>query len=382
MIKFDVHKQLEKFSISAKFESQSRGVVALFGQSGAGKTSIINMFAGLLVPDSGRIEIDGRTLFDSEANINIKTEQRRIGYVFQEARLFPHMTVRRNLIYGRKRFPSDGREIDFHQAVETLGIDHLLDQKPFTLSGGEQQRVALGRALLANPDILLMDEPLASLDAPRKSEILPFIEMIRDQFDVPIIYVTHAIDEIIRLADTLVILDHGEVTAVGTVEELTSRLDLWHLTGRYDAGSVISAIIESHDTKYGLTSLSFPGGLLRVPIINADKGNSVRVKIRARDISLALQKPSEISQINVLRGKIQEVGTLRDRYDPHDVDICVDIGVPLWVRITKLSLDQLKLSVGKEVYALIKSTSIDRQSLGKQAPKLEKKNEYSAFRNS
>jgi len=385
MIKFDVRKQLGKLSISAKFESQSLGVVALFGQSGAGKTSIVNMFAGLLVPDSGRIEIDGRTLFDSEANINIKTEQRRIGYVFQEARLFPHMTVRGNLFYGRKRSPSEGREIDFDQAVLTLGIGHLLDQKPFTLSGGEQQRVALGRSLLANPDILLMDEPLASLDSVRKSEILPFIETIRDQFDVPIIYVTHAIDEIIRLADTLVLLDNGKITAVGTVEELTCRLDLRHLTGRYDAGSVISAIIEGHDTKYGLTSLSFAGGLLRVPKINAAKGDSVRVKIRARDISLALEKPSGISQINVLRGKIQEVGTLRDRYDgttPHDIDICVDIGVPLWVRITRLSLDQMKLSVGKEIYALIKSTSIDRQSLGKQAPKLEEKDEYRTFRNS
>ena len=313
MIKFDVHKQLGKFSISAKFETESRGVVALFGQSGAGKTSIINMFAGLLIPDSGSIEIDGRTIFDSEKNINIKTEQRRIGYVFQEARLFPHMTVKGNLFYGRRNSPSDGHEINFDQAVQSLGIGHLLNQKPITLSGGEQQRVALGRALLANPDILLMDEPLASLDTPRKSEILPFIEMMRDQFDVPIIYVTHAIDEIIRLADTLVLLDDGGVTAVGTVEELTSRVDLWNLTGRYDAGSVIPATIEAHDTKYGLTSLSFDGGLLRVPMIDADRGVSVRVKIRARDISLALQKPSGISQINVLNGKIQEIRGLKDQ---------------------------------------------------------------------
>jgi len=372
MIKFDADKQLETLSISAKFEFQSQGVVALFGRSGAGKTSIINMFAGLIDPDRGHIQINGRTLFNSETGINIKTEQRRIGYVFQEARLFPHMTVRANLVYGRTHSPSDNSPIDFDQAVQTLGLDHLLNRKPITLSGGERQRVALGRALLANPDILLMDEPLASLDAPRKAEILHFIEVVRDTFNIPIIYVSHAIDEIIRLADTLVLLDDGVVTAVGSVEELTSRVDLWHLTGRNDAGSVIPALIKSHDTSYALTTLSFAGGLLRVPLIDADLGQSVRVKIRARDISLALQKPTGISQINILSGKIQDIEASRGRDDeitPHEINICVDIGVPLWVRITKLSLDQLKLSVGKEVYALIKSTSIDRQSLGKKAPK-------------
>lgn len=372
MIKFDADKQLETLSISAKFEFQSQGVVALFGRSGAGKTSIINMFAGLIDPDRGHIQINGRNLFNSETGINIKTEQRRIGYVFQEARLFPHMTVRANLVYGRKHSPSDKSPIDFDQAVQTLGLDHLLNRRPITLSGGERQRVALGRALLANPDILLMDEPLASLDAPRKAEILHFIEIVRDTFNVPIIYVSHAIDEIIRLADTLVILDDGEVTAVGSVEELTSRVDLWHLTGRNDAGSVIPALIKSHDTRYALTTLSFAGGLLRVPLIDADVGQSVRVKIRARDVSLALQKPKGISQINILSGKIQDIGASRGRDDditPHEINLCVDIGIPLWVRITKLSLDQMKLSVGKEVYALIKSTSIDRQSLGKKAPK-------------
>ena len=371
MIKFDVHKQLDTLSIFAKFESQSHGVVALFGRSGAGKTSIINMFAGLIDPDCGHIEINDRTIFNSKVGINIKTEQRRIGYVFQESRLFPHMTVRANLVYGRKHSPSDHSPIDFDQAVQTLGLGHLLAQKPATLSGGERQRVALGRALLANPDILLMDEPLASLDAPRKAEILHFIEIVRDTFNVPIVYVSHAIDEIIRLADTLVLLDEGEVLAVGSVEELTSRVDLWHLTGRYDAGSVITALIKSHDTKYALTTLSFAGGTLRVPMIDANEGQSVRVKIRARDISLALQKPTGISQINILNGKIQEIGTGEGQGDdikPHDINICVDIGVPLWVRITKLSLDQMKLSVGKEVYALIKSTSIDRQSLGKKGP--------------
>ncbi|NKB21031.1 MAG: molybdenum ABC transporter ATP-binding protein [Alphaproteobacteria bacterium] len=369
MIAIDVQKQLGSFSISTKFESQARGIVALFGQSGSGKTSIINMIAGLLKPDSGRIEIDGRVLFDAENNINLKIEERRIGYVFQESRLFPHLSVRRNLHYGRKRAPTGGREVDFDQVIDVLGIGHLLDQKPLTLSGGEQQRVALGRALLSNPDILLMDEPLASLDVARKSEILPFIEMVRDSFDVPIVYVSHAIDEIIRLADTLVLVDNGEIAAVGPVEALTSRLDLRRLTGRYDAGSVIPATVDSHDEKYGLTTLSFNGGTLRVPHVTAREGTNVRVRIRAHEVSLSLQKPDGVSQINVLHGKIREIGGIRDNHDgttPHDIDICVDIGVPLWVRITRWSLDQMALSEGKEVYALIKSTSIDRQSLGQK----------------
>jgi molybdate transport system ATP-binding protein len=375
MIAIDVRKQLGNFKIAANFESQARGIVALFGQSGSGKTSIINMLAGLLEPDSGRIEIDGRVLFDSEKGINIKIEERRIGYVFQESRLFPHLSVRSNLFYGRKRAPTGNREIDFDQVIDVLGIQHLLDQKPHTLSGGEQQRVALGRALLANPDLLLMDEPLASLDLARKSEILPFIEMVRDGFDVPIVYVSHAIDEIIRLADTLVLVDNGGIAAIGPVEQLTSRLDLRRLTGRYDAGSVIPAIVEDHDEEYGLTNLSFTGGILRVPRVKALKGASVRVRIRARDVSLALDKPEGISQINILQGKISEIGSPRNEHDgspPHDIDICVDIGVPLWVRITRWSLDQMGLSEGKEVYALIKSTSIDRQSLGQQTQNMEK----------
>ncbi len=375
MISITVQKQLGTLKIDAKFESQTRGIVALFGQSGSGKTSIINMIAGLLEPDCGHIEIDGRVLYSSETGTNLKIENRRIGYVFQESRLFPHMTVHKNLEYGRKRTSSDDHKVKYEQVIGVLGIVHLLNQKPTTLSGGEQQRVALGRALLANPDILLMDEPLASLDDARKSEILPFIEMIRNSFDIPIIYVSHALDEIIRLADTLVLIENGEIAAVGPVEELTSRLDLRRLTGRYDAGSVISMTIDAHDEEYGLTKLSFVGGMLRVPRISAEPGSTVRVRIKARDVSLAVQKPEGISQINILHGTITEIGNTRSDHDattPHDIDICVDIGVPLWVRITRWSLDHLDLSVGKEVYALIKSTSIDRQSVGQQPRNMEK----------
>ncbi|MBK18436.1 MAG: molybdenum ABC transporter ATP-binding protein [Rhodospirillaceae bacterium] len=372
MIEIDVTRQLGNLEISAKIETQTRGVLALFGQSGSGKTSIVNMVAGLLNPDSGRVKIDGRVLFDSESGINLQIHERRIGYVFQESRLFPHMSVLKNLNYGRRRAPNNARQIDFDDVIEVLGIKHLIDQKPYTLSGGERQRVALGRALLANPDILLMDEPLASLDVARKSEILPFIEMIRDRFEVPMIYVSHSMDEIIRLADTLVLVDDGQVKAVGPLEELTSRLDLRRLTGRYDAGSVIAAKIESHDEEFGLTTLTFKGGKLRVPRVKNVPGTSVRIRIRARDVSLSLEKPSQVSQLNVLEGRISELRAHRlndDGSEPHDIDICVDIGVSLWVRITRWSLAQMKLVEGQSIYALIKSTSIDRQSLGQQHTK-------------
>jgi len=375
MIQIQINRQLGNFRVSAQFESQTRGVVALFGQSGSGKTSIVNMIAGLLTPDSGRIKIDGRVLFDSDHKINLKIHERSIGYVFQESRLFPHLSIRSNLNYGRKRAPKNARQIDFEEVISVLGIGHLMDQKPRTLSGGERQRVALGRALLANPDILLMDEPLASLDAARKSEILPFIEMVRDRFNVPIIYVSHSMDEIIRLADTLVLVNDGEIAAVGPVEELTSRIDLRRLTGRYDAGSVIAATVEKHDEEYGLTHLTFNDKNIRVPRVQAPVGITARVRIRARDVSLALDKPDNVSQLNVFSGKISEIGERRNNDDgteSHDIDICVDIGVPLWVRITRWSLDQMQLVEGKEVYALIKSTSIDRQSLGQQTQHMEK----------
>ena len=241
MISIDILHRLGSFTLAAKFDTSSRGITAIFGRSGAGKTSIVNVLAGLLQPHSGRIEIDGHVLLDTKKQINVPPEKRRLGYVFQESRLFPHYSVRRNLTYGMRRTPEAERRVDFDDVVGVLGIEALLDRKPRSLSGGERQRVALGRALLASPNLLLMDEPLASLDALRKQEILPFIERLRDHFDIPIVYVSHDMDEIIRLADTLILIDEGRVAAIGSVEDLTSRLDLRPLTGRYEAGSVIAA---------------------------------------------------------------------------------------------------------------------------------------------
>ncbi|MBT5050791.1 MAG: molybdenum ABC transporter ATP-binding protein [Rhodospirillaceae bacterium] len=363
MIRIDVTRQLGAFSLETRFESETAGITALFGRSGAGKTSIVNMLAGLLRPDRGHIDIDGTVLFDSEKGIDLRPEKRRLGYVFQQSRLFPHYSVRRNLEYGKRRIPASERRVAVDDVVEVLGIAPLLERRPGALSGGERQRVALGRALLASPKLLLMDEPLASLDAARKQEILSFIERLRDHFAVPIIYVSHSMDEIIRLADTLVLVDGGQVAAVGPVEELTSRLDLRPLTGRYEAGSVIAATVAGHDPIFNLTEVRFAGGTFHLPRIDNPVGATVRVRIRARDVSLSLTRPEGVSELNIFKGRIMEIDQSAASSQDTQIDIRVDIGVPLWVRVTRRALHDLALQEGSEVYTLVKSTSIDRQTL-------------------
>ena len=238
MIELSLTRRQGAFRVAIEL-SAGQGVTALFGPSGSGKTSVINMVAGLARPDEGRIVVDGKVLFDAKAGIDLPPEARRLGYVFQEARLFPHLSVRANLTFGMNRLAVAERRVKFDDVVEVLGIGHLLDRRPAKLSGGEKQRVAIGRALLASPRILLMDEPLAALDTARKAEILPFIAGLSKRFAIPILYVSHSMDEVLRLADTLVLMDHGRAAAVGGVEELLARPDLRALTGRYEAGAVI-----------------------------------------------------------------------------------------------------------------------------------------------
>ncbi|HXZ03160.1 MAG TPA: molybdenum ABC transporter ATP-binding protein [Stellaceae bacterium] len=362
MIEVDVEKRLGGFALSVRFTAPAAGIIALFGRSGAGKTSIVNMLAGLLRPDRGRISVDGETLFSSVDRIDLPPERRRLGYVFQEGRLFPHYSVRGNLTYGAgRRDPA----VDFDAVVAMLGLGALLERRPSDLSGGEKQRVAIGRALLASPRLLLMDEPLASLDAPRKAEILPFIERLRAELRIPIIYVSHVMEEIVRLADTLVLLSDGTVAAVGTVEELTSRLDLRPLTGRSEAGAVIRTTVAGHDIAFGLSELAFPGGRLRVSHLALPLGTPVRVRIRARDVALATTRPTDISMRNVIAARIAEIVAERGPL----VDIHLDIGRPgqpvaLWARITQRAARELDLAVGSEVFALLKTVSLDRSSLG------------------
>ncbi len=367
MIEIDIAKRLGAFALEVNFSAPERGITTLFGRSGAGKTSIVNALAGLLRPDRGRILVAGEPLFDSERGIDLPPEQRRLGYVFQEGRLFPHYSVRGNLLYGRKRGAEDSGP-SFDAVVDLLGIGDLLARRPTDLSGGEKQRVAIGRALLASPRLLLMDEPLAALDAARKAEILPFIERLRDELKLPVFYVSHEMEEIIRLADLLVLLDGGRVAAIGPVEELTSRLDLWPLTGRYEAGSVIRTTLRGHDTTFGLSELAFPGGRLRVTKIDLPLGTPVRVRVRARDVVLATERPQQLSIRNAFAGSVVEVAP---RNGPQ-VDLKLDIGtkqqpVMLLARITIRALQELQLAPGKPVFALVKTVSFDSHSLGRHA---------------
>ena len=360
MIDVDIDQDLGTFRLRVKFGVDSQ-VAGVFGRSGAGKSSLINALAGVSKPRRGHVRVNGVTLFDSEAGVDVPTQQRRVGYVFQDTLLFPHLSVESNLFYGHRLRPAGERFIEPTRVIELLGLTGLLQRKPDRLSGGEKQRVAIGRALLAQPRLLLLDEPLASLDVPRKIEVLDYIERLRDEFAVPIIYVSHSVPEITRLADTVVVLSNGECLAVGNVEEVMGRLDLKPHTGRYEAGAVIEATVVSHDPTHQLTTLSFSGGELRVPQLTAALGDRVRARVRARDVSLATQRPSGISILNILPGRVtaisQESGPI--------VDIQLAIGdASLLARITQRSLSDLGIHEHQELYALVKAVSFDHRSTG------------------
>ena len=366
MLVLKAERQLGAFSLSVDLEAPTEGIVALFGSSGSGKTSIINILAGLTRPTRGRIAIGGDVLFDSERGIDVPPERRRFGIIFQEGRLFPHLSVRSNLLYGFRRAPAAERQLDLERIVGLLGIGHLLGRRPRDLSGGEKQRVAIGRALLANPRLLLMDEPLASLDGPRKEEVLPFIEELRDQLGLPIVYVSHDLNEIIRLADTVAIVADGRIAAAGTIEDILGRRDLQALTGFYEAGAVLRAEVAGHDAAFGLTELTFAAGRLRIARVNLPVGTAVRARIRARDVSVALSAPTNISILNVLPARVVAIGTGDGPYV--DLQLALDeAGTALiWARVTNRSLHDLSLAEGRSVFALVKAVAVDRQSIGKR----------------
>ena len=260
----DIRHRLGEFRLDARFATGG-GLVALFGKSGSGKSSVINVIAGLIRPEEGRVSVDGEELLDTARGLFVPTHRRRLGYVFQEGRLFPHLTVRQNLLYGRWFGPPAARRDGLDRVVDLLGLEATLERRPARLSGGEKQRVAIGRALLADPRLLLMDEPLASLDEQRKLEILPYIERLRDEAQVPIVYVSHSVAEVARLASTVVLLSQGTVVAVGPTREIMQRVDLFPLTGRAEAGVVIEATVEGHDERFGLTTLRSRAGTWRLP---------------------------------------------------------------------------------------------------------------------
>lgn len=360
MLDVAVQRRLGAFRLDAAFTGPQAGITALFGPSGSGKSTIVNAIAGLLRPDAGHIRIGGETFFDAGRRIDQPQHRRRIGYVFQDARLFPHMRVRDNLLYGYRRAPAAERRIELAPVVELLGIAALLDRRPGALSGGEKQRVALGRALLAQPRLLLMDEPLAALDAARKAEILPYVERLRDEVSLPIVYVSHSMEEVTRLADVLVVLDHGRVVAMGDVASVTARLDLFPADSPFEAGAVVPARIAGHDEAFALTRLAFDGGELLVPRIDLPQGAALRVRIRARDVMLALRRPEEVSALNVFPVRVEDVR----RQDGCHADVGVRLGgTRLIARITRQSAERLALAPGTPAFAVVKSVAIDGRRL-------------------
>ncbi|MBV9552936.1 MAG: molybdenum ABC transporter ATP-binding protein [Alphaproteobacteria bacterium] len=357
VLRVSVEHRLGDFVLDAAFESEG-GLTALFGRSGAGKTSLINAIAGLYRPERGRIDIDGAVLTDTAAGVFVASHRRRIGYVFQEDRLFPHLSARQNLLYGRWFAPQPAAA-DFGQIVALLGIGHLLSRRPANLSGGEKQRVAIGRALLAAPRLLVMDEPLAALDERRRAEILPYIERLRDEMGVPIVYVSHSVAEVARLATTLVVLSEGRVAATGPTAEIMARLDLFPLTGRSEAGAILSTRVAAHDPAFGLSVLRAAAGELRVPRVDLPAGTALRVRIRARDVMIALAPPEQLSALNVLPGTIAEIAG----GDGPIMQLRLDCaGEALVARLTRRSVETLGLVPGKSVYAVIKSIAFDRHA--------------------
>jgi molybdate transport system ATP-binding protein len=307
------------------------------------------------------VTLDGAALVDTERGILVPRHRRRIGYVFQEGRLFPHLTVRQNLLYGRWFAPRGRGGDGLERVVALLGIGALLGRRPGRLSGGEKQRVAIGRALLADPRLLLMDEPLASLDEQRKAEILPYIERLRDESKVPIVYVSHSIAEVARLATTIVLMSEGKAAAAGPTADIMQRLDLYPLTGRAEAGAVVAATVERHDDAAGLTELSSRAGRWRLSRIDAPVGARLRLRVRARDVILAKSAPAALSALNVLPGQIADIGS---REGPI-VEVRVDCnGEALIARLTRYSVNELHLAPGVPVFAVVKSVALDRHSLG------------------
>ncbi len=360
MIELRFRKQLGALELDVDVALPAQGISALFGRSGAGKTSLINAVAGIVTPDDGVIRVGDRVFFDRARGVDLALEQRGIGYVFQDARLFPHLNVAGNLRYGLKR-SRDTQAIEWSSVIDVLGLAHLLDRRPHHLSGGERQRVALGRALLRQPALLLMDEPLASLDAPRKAEVLPYIERLAHEFDLPVLYVSHSIDEVTRLARHLVIVSEGRTVASGELAHIMSLPEHSPLVGRYEAGSVIDCAVAQHDDRYGMTTLRFADGQIRVPRVDLATGTPVRVRIRARDVALALTQPVDVSITNQLAGHVL---SMTPREGPY-VDVAVDLGsTSIRALITRESCDRLQLAIGMRVWAMVKSVALDSRSVG------------------
>jgi molybdate transport system ATP-binding protein len=345
-------------ALAVDFDAPTPGTTVLFGPSGAGKSTVAAVVAGLLRPRDGYVAVDGAVLADSSAGIFLPPEDRRIGFVFQDARLFPHLSVAANLRYGLRRARGASAMIGFDEVIDLLGIADLLDRRPNTLSGGERQRVGIGRAMLCRPRLLVMDEPLASLDAARRYEILPYLARLRQRLALPILYVTHALDEVARLADTLVLLEAGRSVACGPIADIVSRADL-PLAIRDDAGAVLACTIAQHLPERGLSVLALDAGegaTLLVPRLALPEGRALRVRIPANEVMLATSAPQAISVQNILPARVGAIVA-----DPGGGAVSVQLRLgeaPVLARLTQDAANRLGLEKGADILALIKSVSV------------------------
>ncbi|TMM55198.1 molybdenum ABC transporter ATP-binding protein [Sulfitobacter sabulilitoris] len=349
------------FTLDVAFDS-GPGITALFGRSGAGKTSVINAVSGLLHPDEGRVAVDGDTLLDTARGIDLPPHRRRLGYVFQDARLFPHLDVARNLDFGARYAPPGAKGPARGDVIDLLGLSGLMARAPATLSGGEKQRVAIGRALLSRPAMLLMDEPLASLDAPRKQDILPYLERLRDgPLGLPILYVSHALDEVARLADHLVVIQEGRMRMQGLLYDVLSDPAAVPLLGVREAGAVIAATVVAHADD-GLSTLSISAGHLELPGVQAAPGTRLRLRILAQDVILSRDRPAGLSSRNILPVAIAAIHS----GDGPGAAIALRAGSDrLLARVTSRAVTDLGLRVGMECFAIFKATTVAPGSIGR-----------------
>ncbi len=350
-----VRHRFPGFALDIAFEAPS-GVTALFGRSGSGKTSVVNTVAGLLRPEAARIAVDGWRLCDTADGLWLPPSRRRMGYVFQEGRLFPHLSVRRNLTYGRwaggRR--ADGRSFD--EVVALLGLPALLERAPGTLSGGERQRVAIGRALLADPALLLMDEPLSALDEERRGDILPYLEKIRDETEIPILYVSHNAGEVARLADAVVLLDQGRVTAVGSAAEIFGRLDLPGTADERGMTALVTGTVVDIDTKYQTAGVAVDGARVELTGRGFTLGQVLRLRVHASDVALARAKQAGVSIRNQIACTVAETGRIEGAH----VTVALAVGGQrLLSRITRKSFDEIGIREGQQVVALVKAVSVE-----------------------
>jgi molybdate transport system ATP-binding protein len=355
MLDVQVRKQRGAFSAQVAFRSATPGVTALFGRSGCGKTTTIHMIAGLLRPDRGHIRIGETVLFDAAQGIDVPAEQRGIGYVFQDARLFPHLTVRDNLRYGARRARGRAAHLKFDDVVELLGLAALLARRPAGLSGGERQRVAIGRALLAQPRLLLLDEPLAAIDVARRGELLPYLEDLRDRLSLPMVFVSHQFEEVLRLAGEVVVLQEGVVAGHGDIIAMSQSAALRAIVGAESLGAVVEGLIEQVDESSGLAQIRVGAGKLLLESAQLRRGQRVRVQLLARDLILATAAPVGLSVRNTLAGTITRLEADGERAWLVFIDTG---GVTLMVRVTADAHSALALAVGQPAWVLVKTVSL------------------------